>query len=99
MRQDFVYHLPVSIAQRVSNKKRKRSILTGAIVATFALRYWIAGLAILKVILILSKQNLLSRRINQVDFKKFGFSISRIQTVLKNNLKKRPSSLLEFPSI
>ncbi|MEY8499754.1 hypothetical protein AALF20_17790 [Enterococcus avium] len=59
MRQDFVYHLPVSIAQRVSNKKRKRSILTGVIVATFALRYWIVGLAIL---LLLTIVNLVQRR-------------------------------------
>lgn len=59
MRQDFVYHLPISIAQRVSNRKRKRSFLTGAIVVAFALRYWIVGLAIL---LFLAIVNLIQRR-------------------------------------
>lgn len=47
MRQDFVYHLPISIAQRVSNRKRKRSFLTGAMVVAFTLRCWIAVLILL----------------------------------------------------
>lgn len=47
MRQDFVYHLPISIAQRVSNRKRKRSFLTGAMVVALAFRCWTVLLVIL----------------------------------------------------
>lgn len=47
MRQDFVYHLPISIAQRLSNKKRKRSFLTGAMVVALVLRCWTALLIVL----------------------------------------------------
>ena len=59
MRQDFVYHLPISIAQRVSNKKRKRSFLTGAMVVALVLRCW-TGLLI--VLILLTAVNLFQSR-------------------------------------
>ena len=54
LRQDYEYYIPVTTAQMRSNRKRKRSILTGAIITAFALRYWIVGIFLFTLLAIVN---------------------------------------------
>jgi len=52
MRQDFIYHLPIVIAQKRSNRKQKKAILTGAMVTALLLQAWLTGAAIFGAIVL-----------------------------------------------
>lgn len=59
LRQDYEYYIPIATAQMKSNRKRKRSILTGAIVTAFVLRCWIVGIVLFTLLAIV---NLVQKR-------------------------------------
>lgn len=50
MRQDFVFHVPVELAKRKAGEKKRKAILTSAMVTSFLFQAWLTGVVLLGAI-------------------------------------------------